>query len=236
MTRGDIVAVEGFRLRRTFATILGARLADADDPLTLGMASSGNSFVGDTLILGEEARSELMALYRADTDFARNSQAGVQEFFARLAHRVFVLVRGITDPSDIIRLRTIAAENAPAHVMVDVSMASTPLIVGAASLVGVDTYLIDAPPVERVRLGRTILGRGDQIQGEGWLDGRADGPVSDPPSAAIQGPSHVWRNAPFRISAAASRAAAGRNIARYIWTWEGAVPPDVPAPPPPPSP
>ena len=42
--RGELVIVEQFRLRRTLATILGADLADEDDPLTRGVAISGNSY------------------------------------------------------------------------------------------------------------------------------------------------------------------------------------------------
>ncbi len=220
VTRGDIVIVEGFRLRRTFATILGARLADADDPLTLGMATSGNSFVGDTLILGEEARAELMALYRQDADFARGSAAAVTSFFERLAHRVLILVRN-RDSADMARLGEICAETCPAHVEPQLFAASSPLIVGAASLVGVDTYLMDAPPVQRVRLDRSLVGRGDLIMGEGWLDGRADGPLSPPPFARSAGPATTPSTASFTLSAAGSRAARGLNISQYVWTWEG---------------
>jgi phage tail-like protein len=225
ITRGDIVVVEAFRLRRTFATILGVNLADRDDPLTLGMAQSGNSFVGDTLILGEEQRNELMALFRADLDFARASQPAVREFFARLAHRAIILVRGVNDASEIERFREIARETAPAHVAVQIASVSTPLIIGAASLVGIDTYLMDAPEIQRVQLGVSILGRGDQVQGEGWLDGRADGPRLQPPIARGSAPSSVWRHAPFLLSGAESSAAKGRTINRYIWTWESQPPP-----------
>nr|WP_166180931.1 hypothetical protein [Altererythrobacter segetis] len=220
VTRGDIVVVEGFRMRRTFATILGADLADENDPLTLGMATSGNSYVGDTLILGNEAMAELAALFRPEIDAAKADTDAVTQFFDKLANRVMVLVRGVSDPAEMKRLREIVEDSIPAHVEPQVFAAHTPLIVGAASLIGIDTYLLNEPEVQRVRLNRSIVGSGDEVRGEGWLDGRADGPMSLVPTAGAAGPATIWRGAPFIISGLPSRAARGRTIDRYVWTWE----------------
>lgn len=220
VTRGDIVAIEGFRLRRTFATILGADLADEDDPLTLGMAVSGNSFVGDTLILGDAAREELLALYRPEIDAAQSDTEGVGAFYARLAWRVLVLVRGVDDESEFRRLSDIVAEEIPAHVEPQVLHARGPLIVGAASLLGLDTYLAEPSPVETARLGESWIGSGDVVAGSGRLDARADGPVSPPPHARADGPAQVWVGDGFTLSALASEAAARRRIERFIWMWD----------------
>jgi phage tail-like protein len=220
VTRGDIVAIEGFRLRRTFATILGADLADKDDPLTLGLAVSGNSFVGDTLILGDAAREELLALYRPEIDAAQSDTDGVGAFYARLAWRVLVLVRGVDDESEFRRLSDIVAEEIPAHVEPQVLHARSPLIVGAASLLGLDTYLTEPSPVETARIDQSWIGNGDVIAGSGRLDARADGPVSPPPHARADGPVQVWLGDGFTLSALASEAAARRRIERFIWTWD----------------
>jgi phage tail-like protein len=220
VTRGDIVVVEGFRLRRTFATILGADLADEEDPLTLGMAASGNSFVGDTLILGEQASAELLALYRDELGGSGRDGGAVGEFYARLAHRVLVLVRGVADPAEIRRLRDVVEAQVPAHVEPQVHQARDPLIVGAASLVGVDTFLGEARPFEQVRLGRTIIGQGDFVAGSGHLDPRADGPVSARPTARADGPGELWSGSNFTLSALRSSAPQGRRINRHIWTWD----------------
>src|SRR6185369_16778372 len=56
--RGQVVVVENFRLRRTVATLLGVEVDDAQSPLTLGFMTSGNSIVGDTLVLSEPAARE----------------------------------------------------------------------------------------------------------------------------------------------------------------------------------
>lgn len=219
VTRGEIVVVEGYRLRRTFATILGADLQEEDDPLTLGATSSGNSFVGDTLILGDAARREIAALFAADLPQNAADSAAAADFYRRLAWRVMVLVRPSPRTADIARLRDAAHAAAPAHVKTSLVSASRQLIVGAASLVGVDTFLTPAPPVEAVRVGRTRVGGGDRVMGSGRLDTRADGPVTPRPLAVADGPATIRSGTGFVLSAARSEAARGRDIARSIWTW-----------------
>ena len=219
VTRGEIVVVEGYRLRRSWATILGADLADEDDPLTLGLVRSGNSFVGDTLFLGDETRREFMALFGADLPQSQADKNAVDAFFERLAFRTLVLVRDGAATHDLARLQAIASAEAPAHVEVSVLPASRPLIVGAASLVGVDTFLVDKPAFPKVRIDRTRIGLGDQIAGDGRLDARSDGPGSARPIAVADGPAEVLAGRSFLLSAARSHAVPGRTINRNIWMW-----------------
>lgn len=102
---GEAVVVEHWRLRRTAATILGAELFDRDDPLVAGLVRSGNSLVGDSLVLGDPLRSEFLALFRRLTDPAGASrrdparpaleparEQARQVLYDDLAHRVTVLV------------------------------------------------------------------------------------------------------------------------------------------------
>lgn len=220
VTKGDIVVVEGLRLRRTFATILGADLADEQDPLTLGIAASGNSFVGDTLILGDRARDELLALYRPEIDEAKGDAEAVSEFYGRLAWRVMVLIRGVNERDEFRRLEDIVAAEVPAHVEPRIHPARNPLIVGAASLVGLDTYLTEPEPFARVRLGESVIGEGDFVAGSGALDSRADGPVPRAPTAKADGPAEVFIGNGFTLSGLRSHAAEHARIERYIWMWD----------------
>jgi phage tail-like protein len=223
VSRGEIVVVEGWRLRRTFATILGADLSDSGDPLTLTSTNSGNSFVGDTLFLGDRATPGVAALFsELLPSGAKNpaaDPAAVAAFFQRLAYRVLVLVRQTPRTADLHRIAAAAAAASPAHVETTVHIASLPLIVGVASLVGIDTFLLDARRPEVARTGITVLGMGDEILNSGQLDARADGPVPPRPAAVIDGPMTIPQGTNFVLSAAQSQAAAGRQIARYIWTW-----------------
>src|SRR5262249_3322448 len=144
VSRGDVVIVEDFRLRRVFATILGADYAEEFDPLVCGTVASGNSYVGDSLILGEEYRSDVFALLDASIPETPAQQAAVAALFDGLANRVTVLVHDEVDPQDLGLIRRVVDQETPAHVLSRVVTARYPFLLGVASLVGVDTYL--APP------------------------------------------------------------------------------------------
>lgn len=172
---GEIVVVEDFRLRRTFATILGADLADEDDPLTLGLANSGNSFVGDTLFLGDERRKEFLALFDADLPTTRAEEAQIQALFERLANRVTVLVHQEVTPQNRGLIRRIVELETPAHVAARVVTAREPFLVGVASLVGVDTYINRESTRDPIRVGRSLLGTREFLLRPPSLDPRLVG-------------------------------------------------------------
>lgn len=181
---GEVVVLEDFRLRRLLATLLGVDLADEDDPLLPGLQVSGNSVVGDTLVLGDQARAELLALYREEATSEREDQ-NIADFYGRLAHRATVLVHREVDGVDIGLIRRIVALESPAHVQVRVATASWPFMVGVASLVGVDTYLARAVPPHPVRVQRSVLGGGDFVLGPTTLDPRLRGEAAPPPVEVV---------------------------------------------------
>lgn len=222
---GEIVVIEDFRLRRILATLLGVDLADEQDPLLPGLQHSGNSIVGDTLFVGDQERIELMALFDAAQSTAAENAAAVA-FDAQLAHRATVLVHREVEPQDFGLIRRIVRAEAPAHVDVRVVAASWPLLVGIASLVGVDTYLGPPRPPRPVQVQRSSLGNGDFLIGAVSLDPRLAG-VSAPPSlppVADAGPDRTVRSTEsFVLDGSGSTAAPGRHLTEYRWRW---LPPD----------
>lgn len=177
VTRQDIVVIEDFRLRRTFATVLGADLSNPEDALTPGLITSGNSIVGDTLILGVEDRRAFLALFDEDLVLGGPmreaiDEAQIDELFDRLAHRVTVLVHQEVAEHDLGLLRQVIALEAPAHVQVKVVTATYRFRVAVSSLVGVDTYLGPRPPPAPVVLDRTRVGVADVIERLPSLDPR----------------------------------------------------------------
>jgi phage tail-like protein len=209
--RGSIVVVEDFRLRRLLATLLGVELSDSDDPLLPGGTPSGNSVLGETLLLGDRERTEMLALF----DVAEGA-AAVADFYDRLAHRATVLVHDELPAQDFALIRRIAALEAPAHVAVNVAAARWPLLVGIASLVGVDTYLGRADAPRCAEADRSALGMGDPIEDIASLDPRLGGAAA-PPVAAPDAAQSVRTGQSFVLDGSASRAAPGRTIAKYIW-------------------
>jgi phage tail-like protein len=189
--RGEVIVVEDFRLRRTFATILGADLADEDDPLLGGLVRSGNSYVGDSLILSREFRYEFVAVFRSSlpepprgfsldqwVDYVFQRLVGsalIDDFFGELANRVTVLVRQETTSDRVRLIERVLELDAPAHVQTQLVRASHPFIVGLASLVGVDTFLREAVPPPALRIDQSELGRQAFLRSHASLDPRLEG-------------------------------------------------------------
>jgi phage tail-like protein len=221
---GEIVVLEDFRLRRTFATILGAQLDDADDPLTLGGMETGNSLVGDTLFLGEETRREFLALFSAELAVSAAEEAAIDAFFDRLAFRVTILVHQNVTPQDLGLILRVAEREAPAHVLLRVLPTSAPLLAGITALVGVDTYLATRLRPRPARVNRSAIGRGDYVMGPATLDPRLEGIGGAQPAAA--GPPPVARandivvafGQEFTVDGSASTAAEGRTLTAFHWT------------------
>jgi phage tail-like protein len=155
--RGQIVPVENFRLRRTMATILGVDMDDRDHPLTLGTGMSGNSIVGDSLILSEEDARSFLALFAPELANARESSE-VQAFFDRYSHQVTVLLHGQARHHRKVVLAALEAQM-PAHVQWRLIETDQPFVLGLAPLLGVDTYVETAPASRPVVLDDTYLGR-----------------------------------------------------------------------------
>ncbi len=222
---GEIVVLEDFRLRRLLATLLGVDLEVEDDPLLPGLVVSGNSVVGDTLVLGEAERVELLALFRSEVASAQENQA-VLAFYEKLAFRATVLVHQEVAPSDLGLLRRIVELESPAHALVRVVTATWPLLVGVASLVGVDTYLGPRPPRRPARVDVSAAGQ-DYVLAPATLDPRLAGgaaaPASDPPVADAGADFSALFGTSFELDGGGSSAAPGRRIDEYRWRL---LPPD----------
>jgi|GEM_PF-553140 len=174
-TRGALIVVEDFRLRHIFATILGANLAISNDPLLPGYSASSNSFVGDTLFLGNPRdHAEVLALYSAELPETGAEQAAVQQFYDNLANRMTIFVHNQVEAVDLNLVQRIVEHEKPAHVAATIRVATQPFMVGLASLLGVDSYLAPEPPPDPVVLGTSQIGRYDRVIEAPSLDPRLE--------------------------------------------------------------
>ncbi len=172
--KGEIVLLEDFRLRRTFATILGADLSVENDPLLMGKLPNANSYIGETLILGEESKKEFLALYSDDLNKFGNEQGIIDNFYAQLANRLTVLVHKNTGEEDLALIRRIVTNEIPAHIDFRIVAASKPLLIGLYSMLKIDTYLQEEPGRNIARVGSSCLGRNDFIKKLPVLDDRLE--------------------------------------------------------------
>lgn len=223
VTGGEIVVLENFRLRRTFATILGADLADENDPLLAGLTVSGNSIVGDTLVLGDEHQQEFLALFAPDAVETTSEALAVARLFDELAHRVTVLVHNEIEPQDLGLVRRIVGLETPAHVQSRVVTARFPFMVAVSSLIGVDTYLARGRTRNPAEVNVSAIGA-DFLLSQPSLDPRLGAGGSAPvlgrgtrPVAMARGPATVDAVGMFPIDGSESRAWGGKTITRYSW-------------------
>lgn len=224
---GEIVVLEDFRLRRTFASIIGADLDDEDDPLTAGVSISGNSYVGDTLFIGDENNKEFLALFSADLAVDSSEQQAIEQLFDDLAYRVTILLHQEIEAQDLGLIRQIAQQETPAHIQYRVLPASHKFLVGMASLVGVDTYLAKRKPHSDARIGKSYLGKNDFVKGPAALDSRLQGlgsgsPINEQlkPLAFAPGVSTGFGEN-IRLDGSESRAFGGRSLTKYKWEYKG---------------
>jgi phage tail-like protein len=171
-TRGAVLVLEDFRLRHTFATILGADLSIQNDPLLPGHSPSGNSIVGDTLFLGDpHDQTQLLALFGPDIATARESRA-VEQFFDNLAHRMTIFIHDQVEQVDINLIQRVVDQEKPAHVAATIRRATQPFLIGLASLLGVNSYLSPEPPPDPVVVDVTRIGRYSLVMQPPSLDPR----------------------------------------------------------------
>jgi len=165
---GQIVPLENFRFRRTLATILGVSLDDKQHPLTLGSGDSGNSIVGDSLILTKKGAREFLALltpqsYSVEPSENQNDEQLMEDFFRKYAHRMSVLLHGDAKRWQH-NVDAVLRQYAPAHLQWNIKKTDHPFVLGLAPLLQIDTYLQHRPAAKRVVLNQTLLGREGLIE------------------------------------------------------------------------
>jgi hypothetical protein len=221
-TSGAIIVIEDFRLRHIFATILGADLSIQNDALLPGYSGSGNSIVGDTLFLGDpRLQAELQALYETDLNLPGGSQSA-QSFYDQFANRMTVFIHNQGESVNLNLVKSIVEAEKPAHVLASVRIATQPLMIGLASLLGVNTFLGPDPPRNTATLDVSDVGRYDVVTHMPSLDPRLENGQSyqayGKPIARITAPAAVKPGDPILLDGGASAAPPGATITSYLWT------------------
>jgi hypothetical protein len=166
-----VLVLEAFSLRHIFATILGADLAITNDPLLPGYSGNSNSFVGDTLVLGDPRNPDFLALF-ATTVALPNQPAEVQQFLDTLASRIIVFIHNQVESVDMSLVQRIVEYEKPAHVAATIQIAAQSFMVGLASLLGANSYLAPEPPLDSAVVDVSEVGRYSLIQHVPSLDPR----------------------------------------------------------------
>lgn len=155
--RGQIVPVENYLMRRTFATILGIDMDDAEHPLTLGTRQSGNSIVGGSLFLSDDTSREFMTLLAPEL-LSQSDQQIEAAFLDHYAHRISIVVHQDAF-QHIANIKQLVIDYVPASLECKLIQTDKSFILGLSPLLGIDTYLQIAEEARQVVLDDTWLGR-----------------------------------------------------------------------------
>jgi phage tail-like protein len=159
VARGEIVLLETHRLRRTDATILGIPMGGLN-VLTDDGVASGNSIVGDTLVLSSERAIDVLALLSPQA--ARGADAAtVSRLLDEYADRV--QVAAILQSAAAAALRSVVQAvllaELPAQLSFEIVVAENRFVLGLSPLLDIDTFL-DPPVVPApLTLDTSMIGR-----------------------------------------------------------------------------
>jgi phage tail-like protein len=159
VARGEVVLLETHRLRRTNATVLGIPMGGLNDLTQFGVPS-GNSIVGDTLILSAERAIDVLALLAPSV--AKGADATtVSQFLDEYADRVqvSVILQGPAAASLKPVVTAVLEAELPAQLHFEIAPIQPRFILGLSPLLGVDTFL--DPPVAPapLTLDLSVVGR-----------------------------------------------------------------------------
>lgn len=153
---GQVVVIENWRLRRTMGTLLGIDREDEQHPMTLGSMVSGNSIVGDSLILSETAARAYLALLDPSLETASVNVA-VDHFFEKYAHTLTILLHGPAK-GHASTISRVLPRLLPAHLRWQLLEPEPAFVLGLSPLLAIDSYLEYQPVPREVVLGDTWLG------------------------------------------------------------------------------
>ena len=173
VTRGQVVPVEDYRLRRPLFTALGVDFASGSHPLTLDTVQSGNSIVGNTLTLGpDDARTLLLDLL-PEADRQSSISDLLEAYADSYSYQISLILHASAASYRGIIEELLAAE-LPVHLDVNLIETNRNFVPGLAPLLGIHSYLQEFPDWQRMVLNRDKIGGASVLLNQALLTpGRA---------------------------------------------------------------
>lgn len=159
VARGEVVLLETHRLRRTDATILGIPLGGRNVLTQFGVPS-GNSIVGDTLVLSPERALEVFALLAPSAASGADAAAATR-FLDEYADKVQVaaILQGPNAAALEPIVSAVLKTELPAQLAFDIVFTDQRFILGLSPLLDVDTFLDPPVPPAPLTLDQSVVGR-----------------------------------------------------------------------------